>query len=144
MINENKIHSGVWFTLPCSWDENIHRYCFCFKHGDTMFGVPSDTTNLLCKIDDISRGIVNFTKYEEKGFIQVGLKVEVVCRSGNEIEVGSGDVAKLRKLREYFHESCRHDSIFFEYDIDDFFQKSQKVFTREFRERYGLMHKDEL
>ena len=144
MIDESKIHEGVWFTLPCSWDENIHRYGLKFKCGTTTYIIPSDTTNLLCRIDDTGRGFVDFTQYEERGCFSGRLKVEEVCRSGNEIEVSGDDTIELYKLEEYFGECCRPNSIVPDYDVDEFIRMSQKVFTREFRERYGLMHRDEL
>lgn len=144
MIDKNKIHEGVWFTLPCSWDGNIHKYGFKFKCGDTTCVIPSDTTNLLCRIDDTGRGFVDFTQYGERGCLPLRLKVEEVCRSGNEIEVSGDDVVELYELEEHFGECCRPNSIILDYDVDEFIRMSQKVFTREFRERYGLMHRDEL
>ena len=79
MIEETKIKEGLFFTLPCKWDEKGKAYVYELANiNGKRFVTTSIVVNVLIEMDELKANYAECCLYDERGFQIVPISYDMI------------------------------------------------------------------
>ena len=145
MIEKDKIKEGLYFTLPCEWDDDKQRFVYVLdeRNGEKMGHYARSTNVIFCVQErelfgNIGLVEVSVCDYDFIPFICIGL--DIIIMYGTEVKVTKED--EVGFLDAYL-QATKVNNMRFPGDDKLLYEENKlkimlnSFFNRDFRNRYN-------